>query len=107
MLVINLFSFSISHFFALLLHGAFWLFICSEVTERRCSVGGTDIEYAAYDNHIHNEEVYHHLCSIKKRNTLVTQVENDFIQNTKKVRKNYENVFCGFRRVKEVLFYVS
>lgn len=52
-----------------------------EVTVRKCSIGGTDIEFGAYDNHVHNEEVYHHLCSVKKRNTLLSLTQVEFIFN--------------------------
>lgn len=59
----------------------FWLLFFdhsahSEVTTGKCTVGGTDVEFGAYDNHIHNEEVYHDLCSMKKRNTLLSQVDD-------------------------------
>lgn len=54
---------------------------CREVTVRKFTVGGNDVEFGAYDNHIHNEEVYHHLCSVKKRNTLLSQVENVSYKN--------------------------
>lgn len=48
------------------------MYICRETMSRKCTIGGADVEFGAYDNHVHNEEIraYHHLCSLKKRNTL-------------------------------------
>ncbi|XP_065209606.1 protein vav isoform X2 [Planococcus citri] len=73
-----------------------------EVTTGKCTVGGTDVEFGAYDNHIHNEEVYHDLCSIKKRNTLLSQIpvavvpsieKRDYVINELiETEKNYVDV---------------
>lgn len=62
-----MFKFIFILLFCVCVHGA-WILICvdSEEVVPRTPLGA-EVEYAHYDTHIRNEEIYQDLCSIDKK----------------------------------------
>ncbi|KAG8284415.1 Guanine nucleotide exchange factor vav2 [Homalodisca vitripennis] len=68
---------------------------------------GDQVEYAHYDTHVHNEEIYQDLCSIDKKSTLPSQLptashsleKRDYVINELvETEKNYVDVLATLQR---------